>query len=244
VAFVLTTIAAALAALPAAAATTEVQVGGAGTVFTPATVTIRAGDSVRWTNAGGTHDVHADDDSFRCAEGCDGEGGDGRVSGTAWSFTRAFPRAGTYLYYCEEHGTPGGGGMSGRVIVAPAPGTPCVAGPHTLCLGDGGRFQVEVSWVSQGSGKGQANAVPVPGAPQSGLFYFVDSSNIELLVKVLNACIPALGNTYWVFYAATTNAQFTLTVSDTKTGQVQVYTNPLNHAATPVQDTHAFDTCP
>ena len=122
--------------------------------------------------------------------------------------------------------------------------TPCVAGPHTLCLGDGGRFKVEVTWSSQSSGSGSANAVPLAGAPQSGLFYFIDPTNIEMLVKVLNACIPALGNHYWVFYAATTNVQFSLTVTDTQTGQSKNYTNALNHAASPVQDTNAFATCP
>ena len=65
-----------------------------------------------------------------------------------------------------------------------------------------------------------------------------------MLVKVLNACIPALGNHYWVFFAATTNVQFTLTVTDTHSGQVKTYSNALNHAASPVQDTNAFATCP
>jgi hypothetical protein len=65
-----------------------------------------------------------------------------------------------------------------------------------------------------------------------------------MLVKVLNACIPALGNHYWVFFAATTNVQFTLTVTDTETGQMKMYSNPLNQAALPVQDTNAFATCP
>jgi plastocyanin len=235
---------ASLALAPAlAAAVADVQVGGAGLVFTPASVTVQAGDSVRFTNAGGTHNVTADDGSFRCANGCDGQGGDGAISGAPWSSTVAYPRAGTYLYHCEEHGGAGGVGMSGRVIVQPAPRTPCVAGPNTLCLGAGGRFQVEVSWVT-GIRVGKGTAVPLPAAPQSGLFYFFDPSNVEMLVKVLDACVPALGNQFWVFYAATTNVQFTLTVIDTRTGQVQVYSNPPDHTAAPVQDTHAFSTCP
>ena|SRR5882724_4212909 len=234
----------ALVFVPAApAAVVEVQAGGTGLVFTPAAVTLQAGDSVHFSNAGGTHNVTADDGSFRCANGCDGQGGDGSISGAPWSATVAYPRAGTYLFHCEEHGGAGGVGMSGRVIVQPAPGTPCVPGPNTLCLGAGGRFQVEVSWVT-GIQTGKGTAVPLPAAPQSGLFYFFDPSNIEMLVKVLDACIPALGNQFWVFYAATTNVQFTLTVIDTQSGQVQVYTNPPNHTAAPVQDTHAFSTCP
>ena len=122
--------------------------------------------------------------------------------------------------------------------------TACVPGDNTLCLGDGGRFKAEVVWSSQTSGGGNAVAVPLDSAPQSGLFYFLDPTNIEMLIKVLNACIPALGNHYWVFFAATTNVQFTLTVTDTQTGQMKMYSNPLNQAALPVQDTNAFATCP
>ena len=62
--------------LPAAAATHTVNVGP-GLSFTPSTLTIVAGDSVRFTNKGGLHNVKADDNSFRCARGCDGDGSDG-----------------------------------------------------------------------------------------------------------------------------------------------------------------------
>ncbi|HEV7517994.1 MAG TPA: Calx-beta domain-containing protein [Thermoanaerobaculia bacterium] len=446
-----------LAFAPAARAiTVDVQVGGdAGLAYSPKTVTIHVGDTVRWTNAGGLHNLHAEDNSFRCSNDCNSNND---VSSNAWSSSHTFNAAGTFRYYCDQHGGPGGFGMSGTVSVLPAgpqaqPGTlalspasysvsesagsvtvhvsrtggsdggvsvayaatagtasagsdftptsgtltwgdqdsaektfqvaivndaisestetvslalssptggaglgtgsgtitiadddapgptapaapsnlqatgvsstdvqltwrdnsnnetgfriesktastayqlvataptnatgatiaglspataytfhvrangaggnsgfsneataatlgdtaPCVAGHNTLCLGDGGRFKAEVAWSSQSSGSGDAVAVPLASAPQSGLFYFVDPSNIEMLVKVLNACIPALGNHYWVFYAATTNVQFTLTVTDTHSGQVKTYTNALNHAASPVQDTTAFATCP
>ncbi|HEV7517993.1 MAG TPA: plastocyanin/azurin family copper-binding protein, partial [Thermoanaerobaculia bacterium] len=156
---------AALAFAPAAqGAVVDVQAGGTGTVemaFTPAVVTIQAGDSVRFTNVGGFHNVRADDGSFRCSDGCQGEGSSGAPSGNPWSVTRAFTQPGTYLYHCEEHGGPGGVGMSGRVIVQAAPGTPCVPGHNTLCLGDGGRFKAEVAWSSQASGSGAAVAVPL-----------------------------------------------------------------------------------
>lgn len=119
---------------------------------------------------------------------------------------------------------------------------PCVAGPSTLCLGDGGRFKVEVAWATA-TDSGMGNAVTVPSAPDSGLFYFFNPGNIEMLVKVLNACSPPF-NRYWVFFAATTNVRFTLTVTDTQKNNVKVYFNPLNQAAAPLQDTDAFATCP
>jgi len=157
----------------------------------------------------------------------------GLFSATAYTFrVRAMNAAGNSNFSNEATAS------------TPGDTTPCVPGHNTLCLGDGGRFKAEVTWASQTSGSSNAVAVPLASAPQSGLFYFVDPSNIEMLVKVLNACVPALGNHYWVFFAATTNVQFTLTVTDTHNGQVKTYSNALNHAASPVQDTNAFATCP
>ena len=117
---------------------------------------------------------------------------------------------------------------------------PCVEGPNTLCLNND-RFEVKVAWKSPAE-QGLGSAVPLPSAPDSGLFYFFNAANIELLIKVLNAC--PLNERFWVFYAATTNVQLTITVTDTQTGVVKVYFNPLNQTAAPVTDTGAFATCP
>ncbi len=119
---------------------------------------------------------------------------------------------------------------------------PCVAGGQTLCLGSNGRFQVKVAYAAA-TGSGSGTTVPLASIPDSGLFYFFDAGNIEMLIKVLNAC-SAPFNHYWVFFAATTNVQFTVTVIDTATGAVQTYFNPLNQPAAAVQDTSAFATCP
>ena len=140
-----------------------------------------------------------------------------------------------------------GAGVSGYSNDASAATTatpaPCVESATTLCLANG-RFQVKMVWRAPGGPAAAATAIPLEFAPESGLFYFVSPSNIEVLVKVLNACVPALGNKYWVFFAATTNVEFALTVIDTQTGAVKVYTNPANTPAVPVQDTNAFATCP
>ena len=119
-----------------------------------------------------------------------------------------------------------------------APGT-CTADANTLCLG--GRFKVTVAWATK-TAAGQGITVPLPSNPDSGLFYFFASNSIEMLIKVLNGC--ALTHTYWVFFAATTNVQFTVTVLDVTTGKMKMYPNALNHAAVPVQDTGALATCP
>jgi plastocyanin len=117
---------------------------------------------------------------------------------------------------------------------------PCVADATTLCI-NGGRYKAKISWRT-GDGSGVGSAVPIPSAPDSGLFFFFNATNIEMLLKVLNAC--AVNSRYWVFFAATTNVEFTLTVTDTQSGKVKVYFNPLNSPAAPIQDVDAFATCP
>jgi plastocyanin len=94
--------------------------GSQGMAFSPATLTINAGESVTFTHGGFlAHNVVADDNSFRCARGCDGDGngGNGDVSTTNWSFSKTFNTPGTIKYYCEIHGQPGGVGMAGSIIV-------------------------------------------------------------------------------------------------------------------------------
>jgi plastocyanin len=149
-----------------------------------------------------------------------------------------------YTFRIRAENGSGFSGYSNEAGVATnATPVPCVESGTTLCLNNG-RFQVELDWRAPGGPAAAATAIPLEFAPESGLFYFVSPSNIEMLVKVLNACVPALGDKYWVFYAATTNVEFTMTVIDTQTGVVKVYHNPENTPALPVQDTNAFATCP
>jgi plastocyanin len=85
-----------------------------GTCFSPDSLTIAVGDNVTfWISVSfintGPHNVVADDGSFRCALGCDGEGGDGtpRDAASRWSFTRAFYTPGTVKYHDEVTGVAG-----------------------------------------------------------------------------------------------------------------------------------------
>jgi hypothetical protein len=63
-----------------------------------------------------------------------------------------------------------------------------------------------------------------------------------MLIKVLDRCGTPF-DSFWVFYAATTNVGFELTVTDTVSGEVEIYRNPVGMTALPVQDTQAFKTC-
>jgi plastocyanin len=70
--------------------------------FIPADLEIEVGDSVTWTNAGGVHNVNAPG-FFRCANGCDGEGGNGNPAPNPWSFTRTFNSEAEIAYQCDSH---------------------------------------------------------------------------------------------------------------------------------------------
>ena len=114
----------------------------------------------------------------------------------------------------------------------------CVEDDETLCLA-GDRFQVEVVWRTQDGDTGPGIVEEV--SDKTGLVWFFNPENKEMLVKVLDAC--STFDTYWVFFAALTNVDFTVTVTDTVSGVVKEYSNPSGQAAEPVQDTLTFATC-
>jgi hypothetical protein len=109
-----------------------------------------------------------------------------------------------------------------------------------MCL-NGGRFRVAVDWRDFNGNTGSATVVPAP-SDDSGLFYFFSADNWEMLVKVLDGC--NINDRYWVFAAATTNVEYTLRVTDTETGTIEQYFNPLGQASPAITDTSAFATCP
>ncbi len=115
----------------------------------------------------------------------------------------------------------------------------CTPGPTVLCL-DRGRFQVTVTWQDFQQQTGLGEVVPA-GADDSGLFWFFDSDNWEMLVKIIDGC--ALNQRFWVFAAATTNVAYTLSVADTVTGTTRSYQNLLGTSAPAITDTSAFATC-
>ena len=75
--------------------------------FSRPEVHIAAGQTVVWNNPDSqTHTVTADDGSFDSGDVATGD-----------QFTREFDDAGTYPYFCQYHGGPGGDGMSGVIVV-------------------------------------------------------------------------------------------------------------------------------
>ena len=117
----------------------------------------------------------------------------------------------------------------------------CVPSATNMCL-LGGRFAAQITYRTPNVGTGAGKAVTYSN--QTGLFWFFNQDNVEMLLKVVDGCnVPGL-NAYWVFFSATTNVDFTLTVTDTQTGVSKQYRNPLGLAAAPVQDVSTFRACP
>lgn len=114
----------------------------------------------------------------------------------------------------------------------------CVTDATTLCL-NANRYRVTAAWTSPTqSGQGQA----APLTSDTGYFWFFNSANVEMVVKVLNGC--SINSRYWVFAGGLTNVAVTLTITDTQTGSVVTRLNPQSTPFQPIQDTAAFSTCP
>lgn len=120
------------------------------------------------------------------------------------------------------------------------PTGPCTPDDTVLCL-EGGRFRVEATWEDFTGTSGSGRTVPL--AADSGYLWFFSPDNVELVVKVLDAC-EAPFRRFWVFAAGLTNVGVTLTVADTHSRQVRRYTNAKGSPFQPIQDTDAFATCP
>ena len=147
----------------------------------------------------------------------------------------------TYDFRVRARNSGGNSAFSNVATATTAPGIPqeCVPDATTVCLNND-RFKVVVQWDT-GSETGAGQIVPA-GTDNSSNLWFFTSDNWEMLIKVLDGC--AINNNFWVYFAATTDVGFTVTVTDTQTSQVRTYTNPLGQAANAVTDTEAFMACP
>jgi hypothetical protein len=152
----------------------------------------------------------------------------GLLPATAYVFRVRAGRAGVFSAYSNE----------ARTTTLAVPG-PCVVDAQTLCLRD--RFRVQATWKAADGRAGAATVQAVPAAG-SGLFWFTSPDNLELLVKVLDGCDQ--NGHFWVFAGPATDLQFLLTVTDTATGTVRVYFNPLGSVPRAVTDSTAFADCP
>jgi Fibronectin type III domain len=152
----------------------------------------------------------------------------GLEPGTGYVFRVRAVRGGAFSAYSNE----------ARVTTPTLP-SPCLPTSQTLCLRDG-RFRVRVQWKAPDGSAGTGQVMPVASG-DSGLFWFFSPDNLELLVKVLDAC--GENGHYWVFTGPATQVQYLLTVTDTLTGKTRAYLQPQG-ASQGLSDNQAFGDCP
>src|SRR5436305_503579 len=111
----------------------------------------------------------------------------------------------------------------------------CVPGATRLCV-DGSRFEVTASWKTPDGHTGSGQAVALTA--DTGYFWFFSSTNVEVMVKVLDAC--SVNRKFWVFAGGLSNVQVDLAVRDTTTNTTRTYHNPQGTAFRPIQDTTAL----
>jgi hypothetical protein len=104
----------------------------------------------------------------------------------------------------------------------------------------GGRFRVTAEWQTTTGLSGMGEAIPFNS--ETGMFWFFSPSNIEVVVKVLDACSPPFDR-FWIFASGLTDVEVTLTVSDLWSGQSQRYHHLGGSLFPPIADAHSFATC-
>jgi len=72
----------------------------------------------------------------------------------------------------------------------------------------------------------------------TGYFWFFDSANVEVVVKVLDGC--AINGHRWVFAAGLTDVRVKLFVVDGATGLTKAWERGGGSAFEPIVDTAAF----
>ena len=136
------------------------------------------------------------------------------------------------------------GGTGGRELFGSSAGSggSGVEGRSTACTPEGpaltlrGGYEVSMCYETADGRFGDARDWGLDST-QSGLLYFFDRKNVEVLIKVLDGC--GVNGHRWVFVAPVTDLAFNLYV-DSPTGKRWKHTNGLGRTATTAADTSAF----
>ena len=124
----------------------------------------------------------------------------------------------------------GAGSARAEPLPQPAPtigaAGDCVPSPIALCPQN--RFRVTVDFIDPRTAlPGQAHAVSLTN--DTGVFWFFDPNNLELMVKVLDG--SGVNGHFWVFYGALSDVDYTIKVTDIVTGATRTYHNAAHHLA-------------
>lgn len=83
------------------------------------------------------------------------------------------------------------------------------------------------------TGAGQAVGL----TSDSGYFWFFNSANVELMMKILDG--TAVNGHFWVLYGALSDVEYTIQINDTQGSGAKTYRNPAHNLAS-VADVNAL----
>ena len=130
-----------------------------------------------------------------------------------------------YTFRLRDERADGGFELSEQVSATTgAYGDACRAGEEFLCLRED-RFEVQVHWRNndRAGDYGIGSSVPVEVSDESGLFWFFNPANVELVVKVLDG--RTLNDNHWVFFGALSDVEYWITVRDVVADVRRTYHN-------------------
>jgi hypothetical protein len=84
-------------------------------------------------------------------------------------------------------------------------------------------------------------ATSAEGSDWKGVTFINPTTTAEVVAAVLDRC--DITETYWVFANPNAAVEYSLSVTDTQTGEVKTYSNELGQASPAIIDTNAFRTC-
>ena len=124
-----------------------------------------------------------------------------------------------------------------RLLEPPPAGamTDCEPGGSAVTLG--GDYEVAMCFETPSGAQMDASNYHLESTA-SGLLYFFDRDNVEVLVKVLDGC--AINGHRWVFVAPVTTLAFSLEITERSTGRRFAHRNPKSLTAETRADTAAF----
>ena len=173
-----------------------------------------------WQEAGGPLAIEARSREHGWQDlltGVDAAAGEARIEGldeeAAYTLRLRREAAAGFAHSAEISGVPDG--WRGR----------CRGGLRYMCLRDR-RFELRAHWSNPdvAGDMGNGGAVKTGISDESGLFWFFDPANVELVVKVLDG--RDLNGAHWVFFGALSDVEYWLTVRDAETGAARTYHNP------------------
>jgi hypothetical protein len=103
----------------------------------------------------------------------------------------------------------------------------CVASAESLCLA-AGRFQVQFDFTDPRTGNPARGRV-VSLTEDTGIAWFFAPQNLEVMIKILDG--RAVNGHFWILYGALSDVEYTITVTDTVTGEQRTYVNPRGQLA-------------